>query len=154
MQQLLQAGCYSFIPTICYEDAFGVFDAEKLSGAAYLVNVTNDCWFSKSLEPYQHMQIARMRAIEAGRYLIRATNTGLTAIVGPRGQMLDQAPLYKVTVLTGEIVPMAGITPITWIGNWNIIIIIVLGLMFSIFLCRMSTNKKGMLLSASQVKVR
>ncbi len=76
-----------------------------------MVNVTNDGWFGNSLEPYQHMQMARMRALESGRYLLRVTNTGQTAIVDPKGMIREQAPLFEPSELTGDIVPMVGITP-------------------------------------------
>lgn len=120
-QPLLKAGGYSFITSICYEDAFSAIYREGLTNAAYLVNVTNDAWFGRSIEPYQHMQIARMRALETGRYLLRATNTGLTGIVSPDGKIIAQAPLFQTTVLTGEIIPMAGLTLFAKWGDNKII---------------------------------
>lgn len=120
-QTLLKAGGYSFITSICYEDAFADVFRQSLADAAYLVNVTNDAWFGHSIEPYQHMQIARMRALETGRYMLRATNTGLTGIISPDGKISVQAPLFQTTVLTGEIVPMAGLTPFARLGD-NIVI--------------------------------
>ena len=72
-----------------YEDAFGSEIASALPEAAYLANVTNDAWFGFSFEPYQHMQIAQMRALETGRYMLRATNTGVTAIVAPYAKLGD-----------------------------------------------------------------
>lgn len=116
-QPLLKAGGYSFIASICYEDAFADVYRQDLADAAYLVNVTNDAWFGQSIEPYQHMQIARMRALETGRYMLRATNTGMTGIVSPDGKISAQAPLFQATVLTGEIVPMAGLTPFAKLGD-------------------------------------
>jgi apolipoprotein N-acyltransferase len=116
-QALLKAGGYSFITSICYEDAFADVYRQGLADAAYLVNVTNDAWFGHSIEPYQHMQIARMRALETGRYLLRATNTGLTGIVSADGKVIAQAPLFQTTVLTGEILPMAGLTPFARFGD-------------------------------------
>jgi apolipoprotein N-acyltransferase len=116
-QPLLRAGGYSFITSICYEDAFAENALQGLSGAAYLVNVTNDAWFGDSIEPHQHLQIARMRALETGRYLLRSTNTGVTAIVSPVGRILSQAPLFTTTTLTGMIQPMTGMTPYAQIGD-------------------------------------
>ncbi len=116
-QPLLQAGGYPFVATICYEDAFGELVSRQVQQAAYLVNVTNDGWFGNSSEPYQHMQMAQMRALETGRYLVRATNTGLTGIVAPNGVLTEQAPLFTTTTLTGKIVPMAGMTPYVRFGD-------------------------------------
>ncbi len=116
-QPLLHAAGYPFIVSICYEDAFGEEGVRRLSEAAYLVNVTNDGWFGDSTEPYQHMQIARMRALETGRYLLRATNTGLTAVVAPNGKITRQAPPFTTTALTSEITPMGGMTAYAEYGD-------------------------------------
>ena len=70
---------------ICYEDAFGEEIIRPLPDATLLVNVSNVAWFGDSLAPAQHLRIARMRAVETGRYMLRATNTGVTAIVAPDG---------------------------------------------------------------------
>jgi len=125
-QPLLEAGGYAFITSICYEDVFGSESIRQLDKAAYLVNVTNDAWFGDSLEPHQHMQIARMRALESGRYLLRATNTGLTGIVNPKGKLIKQAPLFKTTALTGMIEPMTGLTPYAKWGDKPVLVIILL----------------------------
>ena len=105
--------CFS----ICYEDAFGELVIRQVEKAAYLVNVTNDAWFGDTSEPYQHMQMAQMRALETGRYLLRATNSGLTAIVTPDGKISKQAPLFTTTTLTGSILPMSGLTPYAKLGD-------------------------------------
>ncbi|MDP7537065.1 MAG: apolipoprotein N-acyltransferase [Methylococcales bacterium] len=125
-QELMQAKGYPFILTICYEAVFGEQTPTRLNDARFLVNVTNDGWFGNSLEPYQHMQMARMRALESGRYLLRVTNTGLTAIVDPKGIIREQAPLFTPSELTGDIVPMVGITPITVIGDKGIVMILII----------------------------
>lgn len=128
-QALLTAGGYPFVATICYEDAFGELVARQVEQAAYLVNVTNDAWFGDSAEPYQHMQMAQMRALETGRYLLRATNTGLTGIVGPDGRLLKQAPLFTTTALTGSITPMSGLTPYARMGDSGVFAILVAGVL-------------------------
>jgi len=125
-QPLLKAGGYPFITSICYEDAFGDAGIIGLPGAAYLVNVTNDGWFGHSIEPHQHLQIARMRAMETGRFLLRATNTGVTAVVAPDGKILSQAPTFKPTVLTETITPMGGMTPYASSGDKPIILVLMI----------------------------
>lgn len=122
-QPLLQAGGYPFITTICYEDAFGDAGLAGLPAAAYLVNVTNDGWFGDSAEPHQHLQIARMRTIETGRFMLRATNTGATAVIAPNGKIIAQAPLFTATTLKASITPMGGMTPYARLGDKPVIAI-------------------------------
>lgn len=120
-QPLMKAGGYPFITTICYEDAFGDLGIIGVREAAYLVNVTNDGWFGNSIEPHQHLQMARMRALEVGRFMLRATNTGITAVIGPEGNIIKQAPLFTTTVLNEAIMPMAGMTPYARWGDMPVI---------------------------------
>ena len=137
-QTLLKAAGYPFSTSICYEDAFGSEIIHTLPEAAYLVNITNDGWFGDSTEPYQHMQIAQMRALETGRYMLRATNTGITAIVSPKGHIIKQAPLFKQTVLKGSIEPMGGMTPYARLGDGVIIIFLIIALTI-VLLCSETT---------------
>ena len=81
--------------TICYEDVFGAEQLHYLPDATLLVNVSNDAWFGDSIAPHQHLQIARVRAAEAGRYLLRATNTGVTAIIDPHGAHRHARPAVR-----------------------------------------------------------
>lgn len=117
----LQAAGYPLAASICYEDTLGHEARDALPKAKYLVNITNDAWFGDSIAPYQHAQIARMRALESGRWLLRATNTGLTAAISPEGEIISQAPLFQQTAITASIIPMAGVTPYLWLGDWGII---------------------------------
>lgn len=119
-QTLLKAGGYPFTTTICYEDAFGEQVSRQIAESAYIVNVTNDAWFGLSSEPFQHMQMAQMRAVETGRYLVRATNTGLTGFIAPDGRIIKQAPLFSATTLTDTILPMAGLTPYARFGDFAV----------------------------------
>jgi apolipoprotein N-acyltransferase len=82
---------------ICYEAIFPEIARETANhGAQLLVNITNDSWYGFSSAPYQHLAIARMRAIETGRYLLRAANTGVSAVIDPRGRVLGTIPLGLV----------------------------------------------------------
>jgi len=125
-QPLLRAAGHPLAASICYEDVFAHESRAGLPEAAYLVNVTNDAWFGGSMAPYQHVQMARMRALEAGRYLLRATNTGVTAAISPQGRVLVQAPLFQRAVITAEIEPMQGATPYVRFGDWPVITLLLL----------------------------
>jgi apolipoprotein N-acyltransferase len=114
---LLRTAGYAAAISICYEDAFGTETIEGLPEAAFLVNASNDAWFGDSLAPHQHLEIARMRALETGRYLLRAANTGISAVIGPRGQLRATAPQFERAVLTAPVEPRAGATPYVRLGN-------------------------------------
>jgi apolipoprotein N-acyltransferase len=109
--------------SICYEDAFGEEVIRELPQATLLVNVSNDAWFGHSIAPQQHLQIARMRAAETGRPLLRATNTGMTAIVDAKGRLQQVAPQFEVAALSGEVQPMQGATPYVRFGNTLVVIL-------------------------------
>ena len=117
----LQAGV-----SICYEDAFGNEVIEALPEAGFLVNASNDAWFGDSLAPYQHLEMARMRALETGRYLLRATNTGISAVIGPKGEVQGTIPFYERGVLTHEIHVMSGYPPYARWGNTPVVVVMVL----------------------------
>jgi len=116
-QEPMQAAGYPLASSICYEDVFGNEARDALPQAAYLVNVTNDAWFGDSMAPYQHVQMARLRALESGRYMLRATNTGVTAVISPKGRIVSQAPLFQQASIVAEITPRLGATPYIWLGD-------------------------------------
>ena len=121
-QPVLSAAGQRLGLTICYEDAFGSRQLETLRNASLLINVTNNAWYGHSTAPHQHLQIARMRALEAGRYLIRAANDGITAVIGPHGEIVASLPQYQEAVLRAEVQPMIGLTPYARMGNYPVII--------------------------------
>lgn len=102
---------------ICYEDAFGDEIIRQLPQASMLVNVSNVAWFGRSIAPQQHLQIAQMRALETGRYMLRATNTGMTAVINPQGVIEAAAPEFTRAVLTHRVAGMRGATPYVRWGN-------------------------------------
>ncbi|MBT3058889.1 MAG: apolipoprotein N-acyltransferase [gamma proteobacterium symbiont of Ctena orbiculata] len=127
-EPLMRVGDYLVGLSICYEDAFGNEVIEAIPQAAYLINASNDAWFGKSLAPHQHLQIARMRALETGRYLLRSTNTGISAIIGPDGEILAKSPLLELDVLQGGILPMQGVTLYARLGNLGILSLLLVSL--------------------------
>jgi len=102
---------------ICYEDVFGEEIIRQLPEATVLANVSNVAWFGRSLAPRQHLQIAQARAIETGRFMLRATNTGVTAVIGPRGELLAAAPEYEIATVTYRVQGYGGATPYIRLGN-------------------------------------
>ena len=97
--------------SICFEDAFGAEFAAASQHASLLVNATNDAWFARSSAGHQHLQIARYRALENGRWLVRATNTGISALIGPDGRVVARSGQFSTEVLRGEVEPRTGHTP-------------------------------------------
>jgi len=97
---------------ICYEAIFPEVARETVdSGAQILVNITNDSWYGFSSAPYQHLAIARMRAVETGRFMLRAANTGVSAIIDPRGRVLETIPLGLVPTTRDRAHPSELVTP-------------------------------------------
>jgi len=119
---LLDVGGYQAGASICYEDAFAEEVIQALPAAAYLINVSNDAWFGDSVAPHQHQQMARMRAVETGRDLIRATNTGISALIDSRGAITSRVPQFEAVVLRGEVTPRTGMTPYARSGNWPVVV--------------------------------
>lgn len=102
---------------ICYEDAFGEEISQALPQATLLVNLSNTAWFGHSLAQPQHLQISRLRALETGRPMLRATNTGITAVIAPDGNVQAVLPPFATGVLTQEVRGYQGSTPYVRWGN-------------------------------------
>ena len=102
---------------ICYEDVFGEELIVQLPKATLLVNVSNDAWFGRSIGPQQHLQISQARALESGRYMLRATNTGVTAFIDERGHVLSRSEEFVTTALDGTAQGFSGATPYVRWGN-------------------------------------
>lgn len=117
----LEAAGYKLAASICYEDVFGHESLAALPDASYLVNVTNDAWFGDSMAPRQHVQMARMRSLETGRWMLRATNSGVTAFIDPKGTITDRLPLFQQGTLSAEVTPMQGTTPYIIWGDWFVV---------------------------------
>ena len=96
---------------ICYEDAFGSELARWARGSTLLVNVTNDAWYGRSIGPWQHAQIAAMRAKETGRPMLRATNTGVTGVIDADGTPRVHLPWFRRGLLETQVVGRTGETP-------------------------------------------
>src|SRR5688572_16736357 len=129
VQLPLEAAGQRISAGVCYEDAYGSTQLPALRTATMLVNVTNDGWFGHSTARYQHLQTSRMRAMEAGRPMVRAANTGVSAVIDERGRVVVTAPEYEANVMRASLQPRLGLTPYAVTGNWPLIsLALVLGL--------------------------
>ena len=122
-QPTLAAGGQRLAATICYEDAYGGDQLANLGVATLLVNVTNNAWFGDSAAPHQQLQMARFRAREAGRWLMRSTSNGVTAVIGPDGAITARAPQFVPAVLKATVQPRTGLTPYARIGDWPVLVL-------------------------------
>lgn len=125
-QKGLQAGDYQIASAICYEIVYPALMAELAKASHAIVTISNDGWFGKSIGPRQHFHMARMRALETGRYVVRATNNGVSAIIAPDGTVQQQSTQFMRTSLTGEIVPMQGNTPFILWRNYLVLALLLL----------------------------
>jgi apolipoprotein N-acyltransferase len=137
-QPLLQAQGYRIAAFICYEVVYPEFAASLAARSDLLLTISNDTWFGRSIGPLQHLQMAQMRALEAGRWMIRATNNGVTALIDPHGQVTTQLPQFEQGVLYGEVVPMQGLTPYLRWRAWPLLALCSLILGWTLLASRMA----------------
>ena len=116
----------SILPNICYEDIFGAEMAKMMRAnlqTSILLNASNMAWFGETMAIDQHLQISRMRAKEMGRPMIRATNTGATAMIDASGNVVKVLPYTAAGVLFGKVQGYQGITPYLWWGDKAILLL-------------------------------
>jgi len=119
---VIQARGISYGALICYESLFPEEARSRVRGGAQvLVNVTNDAWYGTTPAAWQHFQAARMRAVETGRYVLRAANTGITAIIQPDGVVAAAKPWWRQTTLVGSYQLSDSQTPYTRWGDWPLL---------------------------------
>jgi apolipoprotein N-acyltransferase len=131
-QPAIEAGGLRFGVAICYEDMFGEEMIDFLPAAQALVNVSNDAWFGHSLEADQHLQGSQMRALETGRWMVRATNTGVTAAIDEHGRVAARLAQFTAGTLYVDVTPRKGTTPYAFYGNIAILALVVI----VAFVCR------------------
>ncbi|MGH6609945.1 MAG: apolipoprotein N-acyltransferase, partial [Burkholderiaceae bacterium] len=138
--QPMQVAGQQIAINICYEDLFGaeIIDAWHAPGPAptMMLNISNLAWFNDSLALPQHLQISRMRVLETQHPMLRATNTGATAIIDARGKVQAQLPYLTAAALNGEVQGYQGETPFIRYGNWPALILAVLLLAVSFVMRR------------------
>lgn len=129
-QDLLAANKDSISPFICYEVVYPDFVNSRATDADILLTISNDSWFGASIGPLQHLQMAQMRAAEQGRYMIRGTNNGVSAIIDHKGYITAESEQFVQTVLSSEVKIMEGRTPFSYLGSYPIFALCALTLIF------------------------
>lgn len=124
-QAPLQVGDYQLAPFICYETVYPDFAARLAARSQLLITISNDSWFGASIGPLQHLQMARMRALESGRWMIRGTNNGVTALIDHQGVITARIPQFQKAALHGYVQPRDGLTPWLRWGSWPLSALIV-----------------------------
>lgn len=135
-QAPLIAHGYRFAPAICYEIAYPIFVQTMSKDTDFILTVSNDAWFGKSIGPAQHLQIAQFRALENGQYVLRATNTGFSAIIRPDGSISAMSPQFQPDVLRGTVTAMQGKTPWNRLGAWPVLCALAATLLLAFLLNR------------------
>ncbi|WP_211243462.1 apolipoprotein N-acyltransferase [Chitiniphilus eburneus] len=121
---------------ICYEDVFGREIIRALPEATMLVNISNLAWFDGSWAAAQHAQMSQARALETGRYMLRATNTGMTAIIDEKGRLVASLAPMKKALLEGRARNFTGMTPYARLGDWVFLLALVVGFALSLAYAR------------------
>ncbi|MDN5865231.1 MAG: apolipoprotein N-acyltransferase [Gammaproteobacteria bacterium] len=120
-QPPLAIGKWQAAVALCYEIAFGRLLITQLPEADFILNPSDDGWFGRTIAMDQQFQMAQLAARETGRYVAAATDSGITAIIDARGEVLARLPAHEVGVLTGRVVPYGGMTPYVRWGNWFVV---------------------------------
>ena len=125
---------------ICYEVAYPDTTRKNAKDSGFLLTISNDAWFGTSSGPLQHLQMVQMRSLETGRWFLRATNTGVTAIIDEKGRIVKQAPSFVATVLRGEVANFTGTTPFVRFGHYPVLGLVFLLLALSVIAKRQKNN--------------
>jgi apolipoprotein N-acyltransferase len=142
IQKPLRVAGQKVAVNICYEDAFGEEIIRQLPEATLLANFTNDAWWGDTVASRQHLQIAQMRAMETGRPMLRATNTGVTAVIDTNGRIIASAPEFTTTKVTSDVRGYQGSTPYIVLGNAGALGLAAAMLLFPLVLARVARTRR------------
>jgi len=135
----IKIGDHTISSAICYEIVYPALVAEETKNTDMIITVSNDAWFGESLGPRQHFHMSRMRAVETGRYLVRSTNNGISAIIDKKGKIQYRSEQFIRTTLSGEAIPMQGNTPFLL---WKNYFILALMLLIILIMIKININQK------------
>lgn len=127
-QPLLNAKGTALAAAICYEIIFQDLVSSTAADAEVILTLSNDVWFGDTIAPHQHLQMARLRAIENGKPVVRATNDGISAVIDPRGRITARMPQFTAATLETEVLPYRGQTPFNRFNSWPVVIFCLLAL--------------------------
>ncbi|MGB2516888.1 MAG: apolipoprotein N-acyltransferase, partial [Pseudomonadales bacterium] len=116
-QGLLTQQSTAIAGNICYEIAYSSLVAKQAANAQLIVTVSNDTWFGNTWAPWQHLQMAQMRALENGRPVARGTNSGVSALIDHQGNIVAQAPQFEIAELVGQLQLRQGRTPFNYLAT-------------------------------------
>ncbi len=142
-QPLLDIGGARAAMAICYEVVYPALVREQAQRADVLMTVSNDTWFGRSIGPLQHLEMARMRALENGRWMLRGTNNGVTAVIDHRGRIRARLPQFEEGVLRTEFRLMSGETPFLRFGHTPLLLLLAVVLAFLTYLRFRSGARRG-----------
>jgi apolipoprotein N-acyltransferase len=123
-QAPLLVGEHRISMSICYEVVYPELVRKTVEQPDLLVTISNDTWFGASIGPWQHLQMARMRALENGRYMLRATNNGVTAVINEQGHIVASLPQFEQAVLRAQVPILAGMTPFARYGQLAVLLLV------------------------------
>jgi apolipoprotein N-acyltransferase len=133
----LDAGVAKLTPLICFESVFPYLCSRGVAGGTQLlVNITNDGWFSDTPGPYQHAQMCILRSVEFRRYLVRSANTGVSMVVSPAGEIIDEIGLYTSGTIVASVAALGGKTVYARFGDWPVLIVCMLLSLAAVFIPR------------------
>ncbi|BAC24592.1 lnt [Wigglesworthia glossinidia endosymbiont of Glossina brevipalpis] len=134
-QNQLKIFDFNIVPSICYEIIFGDRIRKNVKiNTDFLLTISNDSWFGDSIGPWQHFNMARMRALETGKNLLRASNNGITAIIGPNGELKSKLPQFVNDFLLEEVFSTMGVTPYVKFGNIPLLFFSIICFIISFFI--------------------
>ncbi len=130
---ILAAGKLNLATFICYEVVYPDFVWRGAKTSNVIITVSNDSWFGRSAGPLQHLQMARFRALETGRPVVRGTNNGVSAIIDRRGLITASAPQFSEELIVGEAQPRTGLTPVMRWGSAPVLLLSALWVAFAAY---------------------
>lgn len=142
-QPLLQISGYKVAATLCYEDVYAADLLYGIPESRFMINLSNNGWYGNSLAPHQHLEMAKMRALETGREIIRSTTSGISAIIDSRGELRVSGPQFEQAVIRGEVNPRSGRTPFVFWRNIPLLVLFLFLAAYVVKHCRTGVRREA-----------